>query len=138
MTSLLDIAGKSDTVHGVNVNGISIADITALLKTFPELQKALAGRSLSGEVLMELVPGAVPHIIAAGVGEAGNEKFIAHAATMGLEFQIDFVSKIVELTMPGGVGPFMEKLNKVLGKHLGSVEASAEAPATKSPKQPKP
>ncbi len=137
MTSLLDIANKATFVHGVQVNGISVRTIVDLLQNFPDLQRVIAGRSVSGESLFEIVPAAIPHIIAAGVGQAGNAEFIAHAENLGLEIQIDFITEIVALTMPGGVGPFMEKLNKVLGNHLGVAAASPEAPATKSQKPSK-
>lgn len=121
MVGLLDIAPQSEKVAGVDVTGVSIKGIISLIGRFPELKAMLSGQRVDAETMQKLAPDAVAAIIAAGCGSPGDPKAEDIAATMGLERQLDFIEAIIRMTMPGGFGPFVARLEKlgVLGAALG-------------------
>jgi hypothetical protein len=139
MAGLLDIAPRVESVavggSAVDVYGVSASGIAALLSRFPELRMMMSGKDVGIERLMEMGGDVVAAIIAAGCGLPGNPDAEAIAARLGIEEQADLLSAVLRLTMPGGVGPFVDKL-KSLGGSLG-LEASVAEPATKSPKPSK-
>lgn len=122
MPGLLDIAPAVETVEirgtKVEVYGVSVKGIAYLLQRFPELRAMLSGREVSADRLIEIGGDAVAAIIAAGTGYPGNEQAEAVAGSLSLDEQADLLAAIVKLTMPGGVGPFVEKLS-ALGLGLG-------------------
>ena len=128
MASLLDIAPASKEVHGVSVYGVSARGIAHLLGSFPELRKLMSGMEVDAESLMAVAPDAIAAIIAAGVGKPGDAEYTAAADRLPVDIQADLLSAILSITMPQGVGPFVEKLAS-LGGVLGA--QSVEAPATK-------
>jgi hypothetical protein len=75
---------------------------------------------------------AVAAIIAAGCGYPGDEKAEAVAGRLSIDAQADLLAAILRLTLPAGLGPFVEKLT-VLGGILDAAP-SATALASKSPK----
>lgn len=122
MPGLLDIAPAVETVEirgtKVEVYGVSVKGIAYLLQRFPELRAMLSGREVNADRLIEIGGDAVAAIIAAGTGYPGNEQAEAVAGSLSLDEQADLLAAIVKLTMPGGVGPFVEKLS-ALGLGLG-------------------
>lgn len=122
MPGLLDIAPAVETVEirgtKVEVYGVSVKGIAYLLQRFPELRAMLSGREVNADRLIEIGGDAVAAIIAAGTGYLGNEQAEAVAGSLSLDEQADLLAAIVKLTMPGGVGPFVEKLS-ALGLGLG-------------------
>lgn len=133
MAGLLSIAPLTETVHGVTVTGVSLAGVAHLLAKFPELRMLMAGKEVDANDLITLAPQAVAEIIAAGVGFPGDGEQVEHAQTLSLELQADFLEAILRLTMPKGVGPFVEKITK-LGAVFGGVQSQQD---TNTPKQPK-
>jgi hypothetical protein len=139
MASLLDIAPLTETVSvggvEVEVYGVSAAGVASLLARFPELRKMMSGMEVSPERLMEMGGEAVSAIIAAGCGSPSDRAAEEIAAKLSVDVQADFIAKILKLTLPNGLGPFVEKLT-ALGATLGAdaAAASARAPATKSRK----
>lgn len=139
MVGLLDIApvgatvvvqGKAIDVQGVNAKGVAL-----LLARFPALRALMSGRDVGISDLMEMGGDIVAAIIAAGCGQPGNAEYEAAAGRLSINDQADFVAEILRLTMPNGVGPFVEKVSK-MGTVLGAqVSAPAgKVPDTKSPK----
>ena len=75
---------------------------------------------------------AVAAIISAGCGYPGDEKAEAVAGKLSLDAQADLLASILRLTLPKGIGPFVEKLTALGG--ILDAAPSAPAPASKSPK----
>lgn len=145
MVSLLDVAPstKTVTVGGVNVPvfGVSAKGIASLLQDFPELRKAFAGKETDGftaEGLFTLVPQAIASIIAAGTGHPGEADHIAAAEKLPADAQAELMEAIIALTMPKGVGPFMERVTQLTRAFdVKSGEESGKGPVTKSPSRVK-
>lgn len=141
MPGLLDVAPLHETVSvngtSITVDGLSAADIAILLQRFPDLRKLFAGREVVFDLahIAQLAPALVAAIIAAGTGAIGDEKTEARAAQLPLETQVEFLDKIVKLTMPGGVGPFVEK---VVALFEGLADAPTSIPVTRSRQPSKP
>jgi hypothetical protein len=136
MVGLLDIAPSSRTVtvNGaeLEVKGVSAGGVAYLLQKFPELRALLAGRDdVDANSLISRVPDAIAAIIASGCGYPGSADAEAKAAELPAEAQMDILAAIVELTMPKGVGPFLEKLTKAMGA-FGDADL-AKIPGIKSP-----
>jgi hypothetical protein len=137
MPSLLDIAAATDEVHGITVYGVSARGIASLLARFPDLRKMMAGREVTSEALFEMAPEAISHIIACGLNKPGDEETIAAADSLSLDVQLDFLTAILKLTMPQGLGPFAERLAKLTAV-VGAEASPVVAAATTSPKPSKP
>lgn len=136
MAGLVDIAPVVENVdiggNPIPVYGVSAKGIASLLARFPELRMMMSGKEVAIEQLMAMGGDAVAAIIAAGCGFPGDPDQEAAAARFSADTQADLLGPILRLTMPKGVGPFVEKLAK-LGSVLG--EVSSTAPASKSRKQ---
>lgn len=121
MPGLLDIAVSEAFVTvgttKVDVPGISAAGIAALMGRFPEIRMLMSGKELNlkPDAIMTLAPQAIAAIIAAGVGSAGDEAYEARAATLGVGLQLEFIETIINVTMPGGVAPFVARLTALMG-----------------------
>lgn len=134
MPSLLDIAPLTEqvTVRGVSlsVRGVSALGVASLIQRFPEVQDLMGGKELSAESLFKFGGAVVAAIIACGLGSPGSSEHEESAAGLSIEEQLDLLDAILRLSLPRGIGPFVEKLTRV-GKTL-SGEAGREA-ATKAP-----
>ena len=130
MVGLLDIAPSVETVNvngnALTVHGVSAAGLAYLLRRFPELRALMSGQELGVEKLMAVGGEAVSAIIACGCGYPDNEPAEAVAGALALDVQADLLAATLRLTMPQGVGPFVEKLSA-----LGAVLAPAQP--TKAP-----
>jgi len=137
MAGLLDIAPAVETIDvrgsSVEVYGISSKGVAILLSRFPELRMLMTGKEVGMERLMEMGGDAVSAIIAAGIGYPGISEQEDAAGKLSVDHQADLLSAILRLTLPNGVGPFMEKL-MALGDILNAEGPSPKGQATKSPK----
>lgn len=135
MAGLLDIAAVIETVTingtAITVPGVSAKGIAHLLARFPEFRMAMTGRGVDASRWLEIGGDAIAALIAAGTGHPGEEEYEAAAARLGLEAQAELIAAILKVTMPGGPGPFVEKLTAQLDL---AADLSSMAPATKSPK----
>ncbi|HDZ74372.1 MAG TPA: hypothetical protein ENH55_16735 [Aurantimonas coralicida] len=117
MVGLIDIAPAVETVpvgdKDVAVYGVSVHGIADLLRRFPELSKLFTGKLDKPEHLIDLGPDIVVAIIAAGTGAPGDNAAEDVARRLGVEVQIAFLDAILRLTMPGGLGPFAERLARL-------------------------
>lgn len=128
MPSLVDVAKQAETVHGVPVYGVSSKGIAYLLGRFPELRAQIAGRTVEVEEWIAMGGDCVAAIIAAGCGHPANEEQEAAAGLLPADKQADFLAPILRLTMPQGVGPFVEKVTGIASV-LGDVQSTtAQAP----------
>jgi hypothetical protein len=137
MVGLIEIAPSIETVDvqgaPVAVHGVSAKGVAHLLGRFPELRKLMTGQEVEAEQLMAIGGDAVAAIIAAGCGYPGDDQAEAVAGKLAIDAQTDLLAAILRLTLPQGVGPFVEKLT-ALGAILGDAAPSATAPASNSPR----
>lgn len=122
MVGLLDIAPLTVKVSvrgtDVSVTGVSARGLVSLISRFPELQDLMGGRAVSPERLMSFGGNVVAAIIAAGTGTPGDEAAEKIAGDLPVDEQADLLAAILRVTLPRGLGPFVEKLNE-LGGALG-------------------
>ena len=85
------------------------------------------------EEIMAVGGDLVAAIIAAGTGDPGDPVAEEAAGRLGIDEQADLLSAILRVTLPKGVGPFVEKL-LALGAALDAGSA-VSGPATTSRKQ---
>ena len=138
MVGLVDIAPAVErvTVRGqeVEVFGVSAAGVAMLLARFPDLRKLFAGRDVGLDDLLAMGGDLVAAIIAAGTGDPGDPVAEEAAGRLGIDEQADLLAAILRVTLPKGVGPFVEKL-LALGGGLDAAGRSATGPATTSRKR---
>lgn len=144
MVSLTDISpvGKPmpiDATQSVDCFGVSAAGIAMLIGRFPEISDLLMGQAPKDITLariLEVAPGAVAVIIAAGTGAPGDAKAEEVASSFPLELQYNLLEAIVDLTMPSGIGPFIDRLTQTVIVANGFVAGmQGAALATKSQSQ---
>jgi hypothetical protein len=138
MAGLLDIGPLTETVdvNGVPVEvfGVSAKGVLHVISHFPELREMVSGREVDASRLMEMGGEAVAAIIAAGCGLPGNAEAEEVAGRLGVDSQADLLAAILRLTLPKGVGPFVEKLTALAGT-ISVEQRSATAPAGSSRKR---
>jgi hypothetical protein len=135
MAGLIDIAPQTEIVAvqgtSVAVYGVSAKGVAHLLGRFPELRMLMTGQEVEIAQLMAIGGDAVAAIIAAGCGYPGDEKAEVVAGQLSLDAQADLLASILRLTLPKGIGPFVDKLTALSG--ILDVAPSAMAQASNSP-----
>jgi hypothetical protein len=138
MTSLLDIAPVSVTadIRGAKhpVPGVQAEGIVYLLRRFPLIGAVLANRSMrdmTADVIMGMAPEVIDAVLATGMGHPDSPEHEKAMGNLALDEKLEVLEKIFEATMPRGVGPFVETLNRLGAKAAGS----GWAQDTKSPEQ---
>src|SRR4051794_11188922 len=139
MVGLIDIAPATEMVEAqgksIVVQGVSAKGLAHLLARFPELRRLMTGQEVEADQLLSMSGDAVAAIIAAGCGYPGNESAEVISGNLSLDIQADLLAAVLRLTLPKGIGPFVEKLT-ALGSILGVDNApSNTVPDTKSRKQ---
>ncbi len=136
MVGLLDIAPLTQTVtirdQQVEVTGVSAKGVAQLLLRFPELRALISGREVGLDQLLALGGDIIAAIIAAGCGQAGDEGAEIAAGRLGLDDQAELLAAIMSLTMPQGLGPFVDKLAR-----MGLKPVADGGPAMPEPSLPK-
>src|SRR4051794_24801520 len=119
MVGLIDIAPGIETIHvsgsAVAIHGVSAKGVAHLLGRFPELRMLMTGQSVETDKLMAMGGDAVAAIIAAGCGYPGDEKAETVAGSLPVSTQADLLVGILRVTLPAGLGPFVEKLTALGG-----------------------
>lgn len=117
MSSLLDIAVVKESVTigdvTVQVQGISVGDIVTLMSRFPALKQLLSGGDVDVSSLLGMGDKIIGAIIAAGCGMNGHEAAELKARSLPIGAQTDLMSAILKVTMPGGIGPLVEKIGSL-------------------------
>ena len=137
MVSLVDIVPQTRPVElsigTVELRGLGLRHIADLLVRFPELRKLWAGGAPAFDVdtLIEAAPDAVGCIIAIAASQPEAAETIGDA--LSIDDAAECLIAIRELTMPGGVDPFVEKLSRLLG--ADALPSGKEA-ATNTPPPP--
>lgn len=142
MVDLLDIVGAAAPdfimVRGqkLPVTGVPAVVVARILRDFPELQVALTEKSLEKVDVGGLAakaPEEVSKFIAAGLGHYGEPDYEAAANKLSISEQLLIIAKIVEVTFPGGIGPFVESLANLVEKATAEAGAlKVKAPSTNS------
>jgi hypothetical protein len=114
---VLSIAPEAETVtigkSKIEVRGISNRVAVQILRRFPILL-SLLGDGAGYPELLDAVPDAGNAIMAAGVGKYGDATTEAMFDALPMGHQFNLIEAILRLTMPGGVGPFVERLTRVM------------------------
>lgn len=136
MTGLPDLEPTETVMVGkksVAVVGVSFKEILALSARFPELGALFGGGGDFGAAtFMAKGDAVVSAIIAAGIGHPGDKDEEAKASRLPLETQLDLVAAVIRVTMPSGVGPFVEKLT-ALTAALNVEAVAAPTPGKAAP-----
>ncbi len=110
------INGKKIPVHGISMTGFG-----SLIPRFPNLVADLQERMTKDGALtligiMDVAGPAIGPILAAGLGYPGNEEAEQKAAQLDATTQLKLLDKIVEKTMPDGLGPFVEAWGTLMAR----------------------
>lgn len=136
MVSLIDIVPQTRTVRinggsELELRGLGLRHIAGLLLRFPELRKLFAdgAPALDFEAIITAAPDAIGSIIAEAAGQPQAADNVADA--MSVDDCAECIAAVVALTMPDGLGPFMEKLGSLLDG--GGLRVGREAATTTPP-----
>jgi hypothetical protein len=137
MVSLVDIVPQTRpvtlSIGTVELRGLGLRHIADLLVRFPELRKLWTNGApaLDVDTLIEAAPDAVGAIIAIAASQPEAAETIGDA--LSLDDAAECLIAIRELTMPGGVDPFVERLSRLLG---ADVSLSGRDQDTNTPPPP--
>lgn len=119
MSALADLAGVGVqvTVRGraVTVTGLSARALVALLRRFPALADAIAGKGIDLNRLADLGPDVLAAVIAAGTGSVGDAAAEAAADTLPVADQLALVEAIASETFGGDAEGFLRRLESLAG-----------------------
>ena len=136
MVGLVDIAPITSSVSirgkDISITGVSARGIASLLARFPELRALMTGREVALEDLLKLGGDVIAAIIAAGTGASGDVDAEKAADNLTLEEQADLLAAIVELTLPRGLSPLVEKMSR-LGLLAGGGTSAMQATTSPQP-----
>lgn len=105
----------------ITVRGLELEEIGGLLYRFPKFREI---KQLNASDLIKLMDKDIQSaVIAAAAGRAGNEKAEKSFANLSLGERVKIVAKIIELTAPDGIGPFVDLIQTLMPAQL--VEAAA-------------
>lgn len=97
--------------HDLGVCGISVETIAKLFMRYPEVKKVLeSGAADVAASLLKMSDDVVVALIAAGLGVFGDKTQEQKIASMALGEKAAILAAIVKLTMPDGLGPFVDLL----------------------------
>lgn len=137
MVDFVDILPLRETVevrgHSITVKGVEMADVGQLVYEHPELAGLITGGKLDVAALLSLSDAIVSAIIAAGTPQLTPES----AGNLALGEKADLLGPILRMTMPRGVGPFVDALTSALGTLRSSQPAPRPAPEPRAKKRAK-
>jgi hypothetical protein len=128
MTGLLDIAEERANVilggQEIEVHGLTMEDVAKLLRRFPELRQLFGGGEEAMADALNAIPGLMVAVIAGGLGHLGDEEHEAKARSLPAWMQNRLWGAVLKLTMPDGIGPFVEELGTAFGVNPTLVNGS--------------
>lgn len=145
--SLMDLPMKTEEVvfdseNSLRVRGLSMKEITLLLKRFPTMAGFFAGVGFDPTQMVDLGPEIVGALCASAMGELGNEEAEARAATIPIGLQMDILEAMGRCTFSNGFGPFATRvatIARVLFVQGGkATDTNLPAPSSTSEEQPTP
>lgn len=151
MPTFLDLlpGGEKVAVPGGEVDavGVSIEGLGVLVLRFPEVVDQLFAGNINAASIVVTVPKAVAVLIAAGIGNMGDEKAEQWASRLPLWAQVDLCAAIIRQTMGAeDKGPFVDKVMQLarligLEARLKNLQEELQQPAaapSPSPSEPAP
>lgn len=127
MASILDISPLKGTItlrgKDHEVPGIGAEGIVYLLQRFPVLRAVLMNKELQDltpDALVALAPEAINAVIAVGLGHINSPQSETSAGNLALDEKLACLEKIMEVTLPNGIAPFVEMLNRVGSKAVAT------------------
>lgn len=146
MAGLVDVIPHKETtfIQGIeiNVTGVNLGSIGFMWGRFPALAEMVSRREFDIPSIMGMGPEFVGAVIAAGTGYPNDPEAEAIARALSLDEQVDLLARILRISLPRGVGPFVDSLvegAKALGMRPSQVSsATAEKTSGKSPESSKP
>jgi hypothetical protein len=136
MAGLLDIAPLTETVEirgqAIEVSGLTARDLVYLIREHESVRKLMSGVQVGATEILTAAPDAVCSIIAGGLRKLGDAETAAAVDRLDLDAQIELLSAILRLTMPKGVGPFVQRL-QALGNLVSGGGLSVSSPVPTSP-----
>jgi hypothetical protein len=139
MVSLIDIIPQTRTVQiaagELTLRGLGLRQIADLLVRFPELRKLMVegAPAVDVDTMFALAPDAIGTIIAQAAGQPDAAATIVNA--LSLDDLGDCLIAIRDLTMPNGVGPFMNRVARLVSGASGDPvgrEADTNMPPRRS------
>ena len=110
------INGKKIPVRGISMEGFGML-IPRFPNLLPEFQARLErDKRITVQTIAEVAGSAMGAILAAGIGFPGNEEAEESLGQLAAPQQAKLLGKIVDLTMPDGLGPFVAEWGAVLEK----------------------
>jgi hypothetical protein len=126
VASALDISPLRGTVtlrdKDYEVPGVTAEGILYLLQRFPVLRAMLVNRELAdmtADGLIAMAPEVVNCIIAVGLGHIASPESETSAGNLSLDEKMYVIEKIMEVTLPRGIGPFKEMLDRLGSRAVG-------------------
>jgi hypothetical protein len=128
MASLLDIVPATAVevvrINGMRfvVHGLRVPALASIVARFPDLAFLIGGAAagIGMSKMIERFGAATGPIIAAGLGELGNEETEKRANEMLAEHQLELLAAILRLSFPNGFPSFVQKLGTLMkGAHEG-------------------
>lgn len=111
---LTDLAPVARTVkirgQEFSVRGLQALEIVEIAVRYPDLAELVDQEEITAGSILSIARAAVPALIAAALGFSGDTEQEAAAATLTAGEEIEIIEAAVKLTMPTGIGPFVEKL----------------------------
>ena len=118
MVGLLDIApvGGSVAIRGeaYPVKGLSASALVQIMRTYPELLSLFGGADVDMMAIAAKSEEALVAILAHGLGLNGQPDYEAGLARLSLGEKADVFAEVLKVTMPGGVVPFVQSLEKLM------------------------
>lgn len=101
----------------IPVYGVGMAKIAGLLLRFPVLQQMFSGEEIEMSALTVAGEGAITAALCAATRQKETEEIAEALGRIPLDIQFDIIAASIELTMPEGFGPFVEKI-RALGEKM--------------------
>lgn len=110
MTDIVNFVPLSATVeirgNKIKVRGLELDEIGQLIYRFPKFREI---KALNAAEIIRLMDREIQSaVIAAANDHPGNDKAEKSFGNLSLGERVKLVSKIIEMTMPDGIGPFVE------------------------------
>ena len=141
MAGLIDIIPQKEVLEvlgvEVTVTGVSMGSAGLIVGRFPELAEMLAQQQFTAAAILAHGPDLVGAIIAAGTGFAGNADAEKIAASLSADDQLRILEPLLRITMPRGLGPFVEALAATINASTpGGTRSRATSAATSATPAP--
>jgi hypothetical protein len=132
MVSLLDLAPVAENVsvrgRDIPVNGLSITDLRDLMAAFPDAAALFSGGGINAGALLASAPKLCAAGICLALGSPGTPEEIAAVLKWPAGDQVKVLNKVIALSAPDGIGPFVQMAESLLGgvESLGETANKAQ------------